>query len=635
MTILQQSSKAQDRSLGVWFQQIQTGTVRLPRFQRFEAWDRWRVAGFLHTVTQNLPVGVTLLLQVGDAEKFHSRAIATAPETGSRVTEHLLDGQQRLTAFWRAMHNNYDNETYFVYLPEFDQHPQDGVEYDERTVHCQARWRKEGIPDRRFPIWADQPAACLARGLIPVDLLCPGDHGPAVEAWIRSATVDQEPADDAPDFAPRFRRLTALRDQLKELITNLRERVRWFNLPFLALPASTTPDVALQVFVNMNTNSKPLSMYDLTVAKVEGSAGASLHELQEQTVERHVQLTHYGDPSWTLLTTAALMQGRMPNKGGVADMDTARLVAEWPVLERALVRATGFLARQGIYDEARLPSTPVVAVLAACFARIPENGDALGRAEQLLRAYMWSAFFTTRYEGAAATRAFQDFKSIAELLNRASFTPADYPNVPILRRDEHPLPTVEQLVRVGWPRGADRQARAVLAVNLHFGAWDFADAQPASHDSLRQREYHHVFPDALLQEAEIDSYLALNCALVTWKTNRHIGRKDPLAYLQDRVEWSDEDTVRQRLRTHLLDYDQLAQATYVGADGQPLKGAALAERLRPDFDAFLRARAELVERAAFHLAAGRTVLMEALLGEVADRRAEAAHQQTPESEKPR
>jgi hypothetical protein len=40
MSIMQQSSRAQDRTLGAWFHQIDQGSVKLPRFQRFEAWDR-------------------------------------------------------------------------------------------------------------------------------------------------------------------------------------------------------------------------------------------------------------------------------------------------------------------------------------------------------------------------------------------------------------------------------------------------------------------------------------------------------------------------------------------------------------------------------------------------------------------
>lgn len=614
MNILQQSSKAQDRTLGTWYVQICSGTLKLPRFQRFEAWDRARVGGFLNTVIQNLPVGVTLLLQVGDEEQFISRYIVTAPETDSRVTEHLLDGQQRLTAFWRSVHNNYEGETYYVYLPEFDMHTGDGIEYDEMTVHCQPRWAKKKEPGLRYPVWADVPARCLERGLVPVDLLCPGDHGARVEKWIADATAFREPPDDAPDAMKLYRALEKDRQVLRRTLNDLRERVTHFNLPFLSLPVSTSADVALKVFVNMNTNSKPLSMYDLTVAKVESAAGKSLHELQEKTEAAHVELTHYGDLSLTLLTTAALMQNKMPNQGGVNAMDMAMLVATWSRIERALVRTANFLARQHIYDAERLPSAPVLAVIAACLDKVPEDGDALGRAEQLLRAYMWSVFFTTRYEGAAATRAYQDFKALAELLERPQFGPADYAHVPVLRRVDYPLPSPEQLTRVGWAKGSDRLARAVLAVNLYFGALDFADGHPVSYESLRHREYHHVFPDALLQEAGIESFLALNCALVTWKTNRSIGRKDPLAYLRDRVEWSDEQTIRQRLRTHLLDFELLSAATYE-IDGKPLEGEALTKRLSTDFDTFLEQRAKLVALAARHLGDGRLVTLEQLLAE--------------------
>jgi len=296
-------------------------------------------------------------------------------------------------------------------------------------------------------------------------------------------------------------------------------------------------------------------------------------------------------------------------------MDMGQLVANWPRLETALVRAANFLARQHVYDEYRIPTAPVIAVIAACFDKIPEHGDALGRAEQLLRAYMWSGFFTSRYEGAAATRAFQDYKALTELLARAQFGVADYNHVPVLRRQDYPLPTKEQLIRAGWPKSADRMARAILAVNLSFGAWDFADGGQVSFDSLKNREYHHVFPDALLQEAGIESSLALNCALVTWKTNRHIGRKDPLKYLKDRVEWTDEDTVRQRLRTHLLDYDALLLATYEDG-GLQLQGASLSTKLSKDFDAFLDQRATIVANAVTHLADGRLITLESLLAEV-------------------
>ena len=87
--------------------------------------------------------------------------------------------------------------------------------------------------------------------------------------------------------------------------------------------------------------------------------------------------------------------------------------------------------------------------------------------------------------------------------------------------------------------------------------------------------------------------------------------EDPLVYLRDRVVWSDEAIIRKRLRTHLLDYDTLARASYE-VDGQPLVGEALVTRLTADFEGFLEQRASLVAAAAECLANGQLVTLEQL-----------------------
>jgi hypothetical protein len=48
----------------------------------------------------------------------------------------------------------------------------------------------------------------------------------------------------------------------------------------------------------------------------------------------------------------------------------------------------------------------------------------------------------------------------------------------------------------------------------------------------------------------------------------------------------------------------LASAHYIHADGEPLKGEVLAEKLKPDFEAFLAWRARRVALAATNLANG-------------------------------
>jgi hypothetical protein len=346
MSVMQQSSKAQDRTLGVWFQHILQGQIKLPRFQRLEAWDRGRITSFLNTVINNLPVGVTLALDVAGKEKFISRYISSAePAAVGPITQHLLDGQQRLTAFWRSMHNNYEWETYFVYVPRFDRTSEASGDV---AIRCVPRWVNKN--ELRMPRWAEDPAQSLERGLFPISLLKPDDISSEIDKWLKAACLPLKPSQDQPDAFALLEKFNEFQDALKQEIGTLRERVKFFNLPFLSLPAETEKEVALQVFINMNTNSKPLALYDIIVAEVESVTEESLHQREASLNQKCPHAARYGELRDLILSTSALLQDQPPNNRGMIDMDKAVLVQNWPKLERGLERMAAFMASQGIYD---------------------------------------------------------------------------------------------------------------------------------------------------------------------------------------------------------------------------------------------------------------------------------------------
>ena len=117
------------------------------------------------------------------------------------------------------------------------------------------------------------------------------------------------------------------------------------------------------------------------------------------------------------------------------------------------------------------------------------------------------------------------------------------------------LPEAAELLEVGWPKRRDRLARAVLLLSFRGGALDLADGADITPTTVERREYHHLFPRAYLRdrgvsEAEADN--ALNCALITWRTNRTISADEPVKYLRERAEASElgEPELRLRLRSH-------------------------------------------------------------------------------------
>lgn len=587
--------EARNRKLSDWYGKVQRAEIKLPRFQRFEAWDRNRICSLVETVIKNLPLGITLILEVGDKEKFISRHLSTAPEIDTRVYEHLLDGQQRLTSLWRVFHNNYEWETYYIYLKPLDQENSE-AEMEDRTVYWRGRYYKKN--GERYPLWCDDPAQTLRRGLIPANLLRPEDIQSEIDAWITQALapVLASPGDPA-NIAAYYQK----RQKVSDAIKDLRAVIANYNLPYLSLPPHTDKSVALNVFINMNTNSKPLSTYDIIVAEVESVMGRSLHDLEKDLVTKSPEIAHYEEPSKLILNTAALLQNQLPNQRGAWDMDKRQMVTDWATLDRGLQRMARFLKSEGIFDYSRLPTNAVLAVIAALYRSIPESGDKLGQDELLLKRYLWNAFFTDRYENSAATHAFSDFNALKRIIcgeNKPDGTAYGTQDVPIFA--EYKMVEAEELMTAEWPKRASIRGRGVLAVACRLGAFDFSTGERLDKNNIGSRHYHHVFPDALLKEAEIESYLALNCALITDKTNISIGRKDPLIYLKDRYEWTSEDIVNERLQSHLIPINELSNGGYEG-----LSDAEKKEKLTNDFEAFLSSRAKMICDAAKRLADGR------------------------------
>jgi len=578
-------SEAQNRTLNDWLVSIDMGKLRLPSFQRGVAWESKRVRSMLNTIIHDLPLGVALVLNVGDNEQFVSRALQTAPETSEAVTEHLLDGQQRLTALYRALRDNDDKVTYFLHVPDLDDDPRN--DDDDESIRVVNRWRDKS--NTRFPIWADSPRNCLSRGLIPVRLLDPTRD--ETVAWVETATAHMEPADDVQDIA-EYKRLhveaTALRDRLKKLISERRETVRHFNLPYLRLPATTTKDTALSVFVNMNTNAKPLSAYDIVVAELEGATGKRLKEMQVDLSAAVPRLSHLLDLDSAVLQTSALLQGKPPSQRGYFDMDYKVFVENWERMTRGLRRAVQTIESMHIFDGERLPSAIPVPVIAALLADESDEGDRRAVVDRLMRKYAWRSFFTNRYEATAASRAAADHKALAEML-----AGNDDVYVPVFQDELFPLPSLRELKSALWPKQRRSVPRAILAAANYFGARDIADDTVISAENVTRREYHHVFPNQLLTEAGIGSMLALNCVLITWKTNRTIGRLDPITYLEKRAEFAPEPRdIKDRLESHLVPYEVVAAA---GPYEQPA-GEELRAGVQPDFEAFLDQRAQMIQR---------------------------------------
>ena len=555
---------AHNRLLPDWLVRVRSGQLALPRFQRFESWSHGEVVTLLDSVLRGRPIGAALVLAIGNSQPFVSRTMAGAPEPTERTTEHLLDGQQRLTALWKALNNGYEDRTYFAALrPTAD---------DPSLVTSLSRWSRVG---QRYPLWVDQPKEQYRRGLVPMHLLNPAIDSTEIGDWCDSATISLEDS-----------RI------LEREVADRRTAVREANLPYLELPVETPPEKAIEVFIKMNTSSVRLSAFDIVVAQLEAATGQSLHDLEGSLRSAVPDTERYIDISDLVLRVAALREDRPPTESSFMRLDLQKLSDEWEAIERGVSGATRFLNEEHIFDRDRLPTVAVIPILASIWSQMPQSLDGHGEARTLLRKYLWRSFFTDRYDRAAATAALQDHRGLrARLVDGVGDA-----SIPVLDESRYPIAEIEELEQAPWPRLRNTLARAILAASLRAGGRDFADDRPASWDNLLQREYHHLFPEALLRnDGKIDESsinLALNCALVTWNTNRNIAAKEPVAYLRERAQRAPmgEEQIRNRLDSHIIPFDSLN----VGGYSDLADEEARAARVKSDYESFIRARARAI-----------------------------------------
>lgn len=552
--------EARNKKIEQWFSMIAQGQLVLPRFQRHEAWKPNQIIALLENILRKpaLPVGALLTLEVGNKELFHSRPIVGAPNPTDRPTMHLLDGQQRLTALWRSLTGHYSDLDVFVSIsPKIEE-----VEDEDRepaeiySVEAIKRWDRKGVLQ---PVWANHAADVLERGLIPVTILRPGGEGELVyKAW-----KDQ------------IKQRHEIPESLIEDLSDLRKRVSQYLLPFLSLDVNTGREAALDVFIKMNTSASPLKDFDIVVAQLESATGESLHKMVDELVELVPAAREYGKIEDMMLSVAALLMDRAPLKKTYLDTSFGNAFQTvWPRLKHGFLHGVEFLRSEKIFNEKGLPGDVAFYLTCALWADVPESGfDAGGNARSLIRKALWRTCFTNRYGKTSATRAYADYR----VLKKKVADWKDEAHCELFDERIYPLPEKEELTLAGWPSRKDRLPRAILASTLRAGGFDFADAAPIGPADYDKRELHHLYPVQVLGGDRSDERVnrALNCALVSWTTNRRVGAQTPKEYITKRAEAASlgEAEVRFRLESHRVPYDAL-----IGGD----------------YEAFLSARADLV-----------------------------------------
>lgn len=469
--------------LSTLLDQIETGTLLLPEFQRGYVWNRDQVRGLMHSLYLGFPVGGLLLWET-EADPAVVRGGG-----GPGVRLLLLDGQQRITSLYGVCQGTAPR--FFDGDPQAFTDLYFNVEKEEFQFYAPSRMKDD-------PHWIDVTALFM-KGLQPL--------------------LDRFAAE--PDlFSTYVERLVRLRSILD----------REFHEEKITGPSMTT-DTVVEIFNRVNSGGTTLSKGDLALARLCAES-PDLRERMRQHLGTWQDLGYSFTLDWLLRNATAVATGRSQFKS----LDRIDAEEFRQALEESVVYIGRFLealsGRLGLdHDRVLMARYAIPVVSRLLHLSGGQFADARER-DKTLYWYVHAALWG-RFAGSTETFLAQDYETLAES------------GVDGLIASLERIRGGQLIIQPDDFEGSSRGARfypLLYMLTRTLGAKDFGSGLPLHAEmlgKLTSLQVHHIFPKALLYKHgyERGTVNAIaNFCFLTQETNLIVGARAPEEYLAEVAE---------------------------------------------------------------------------------------------------
>jgi hypothetical protein len=466
--------------------QIDLGSLDLPKFQRSYVWNRDQVRGLMHSLYRRHPIG-SLLVWVTGTDKVTARGETEIP---GGVVRLLLDGQQRITTLYGIIRGG---------PPKFfDGNPQ---AFTGLYFH---------LDDEIFEFYAPLKMKDNPLWISVTELMQKG----AGEAIKELVAVPQFQA----NLTKYINRLAAI-DSIKDVDVHIEE----------VTGEDKTVDIVVDIFNRVNSGGTKLSKGDLALAKI----CAAWPEARDEMKKRLKKWEEAGFDfrlEWLLRCINSIITGEA--------LFSALKDVEIPVFQKGLTQAEKSIdkllnlisSRLGFDHDRVLGSRYSFPLLARYLIERGGHLPDYREQDKLLYWYIHT-FLWGRYAGSTETILNQDLALIEEtggaldrLINQ-------------LRQDRGDLRLQPDDFK-GWSRNA-RFYPLLYMLTRVCKARDWGTGiELSSHllGSTASLQLHHIFPKALLYEnkyAIADVNAIANFTFLTQETNLLVSNRDPREYFEE------------------------------------------------------------------------------------------------------
>jgi len=513
------------------------GKLVLPHFQRYFDWKKEDVRDFFESIFNGYYVGAFLFW---DVER--EPALGIMPIKGISIPQEeiepntiILDGQQRITSLY-----------YAIKSPDFKLRGSRSPLYfyiNINTIFVPLARDKEAIvvlPDKL------EEEESYRKLLFPLYELERYDE------WVDGFEDFMLKESSDPNKARQIRRIIDKR--LKHIWDG-------FEIPYITLPKDMELVQATEIFERLNTRGKPLSVFDLLIARMF-KYEIKLRELWDETRKKYPNIKRYYNSSNKIpiyvLQAIALFFSKSNSCKRKDILDIYKNVYEgtdlsfedhWREMSWYLNRAIEMLENLrgdgfGVKDEKEVPFMPTLPILAALLKEIDLNEKKADCYKKLKRWY-WASVFFDAYSHTVDSRLTSDFKEMKLWFS-------DDSQIPKAMIDAKKMFTYIDLKGSQYQRGA--LYRGVMSLLAIEGARDFETGQLL--ENARSNDKDHIYPKAPFGFLGGIINSVLNMTWMSKKTNRKIKQhKKPSEYLKEFIEKryaGDQERFLEVLKTHFI-----------------------------------------------------------------------------------
>lgn len=542
-----------EKNLQSLMQDIDSGNIQLPDFQRNWVWDDNRIKNLIASIISNYPIGAAMFLEYGNPDiQFKYREIENAPKTNIIPTALVLDGQQRLTSIYNAMYQKGAVKTVtdkkkeikrFYYLDidllyNGENDAIEGILSVPETKQITENFGKEVKLD------LSSQEHEFANHKFPVNIIF---NTIAVSQW-QQGYLQYHNADKT------------IMERFFLFYNRIIAKMLQYSFPVITLDKTTPREAVCQVFEQVNTGGVSLTVFELVTA-IFAMNNYQLRDDWQKRKEKYFNddiLKVVTESDFLIAVTLISSYNKSLSdrkavsckKKDVLKLSLSEYLKYCDELSDGFVTASKFLGEERIFSERDLPySTQLIPLAVLCTLLKKEIKTSV--IKDKIKKWYWCGVLGELYGGANETRYVNDVVGVMEWVNNNSDEPKT-----IKEAYFNPLRLL------GLQSRLSAAYKGIMALILKNGCKDLISGSDMDFTVYNQDsiDIHHIFPqDYCIKKgySKIKWNSIINKTPITYSTNREIGGVAPSQYL-NKIETKKKvthDDLNIYLESHLINTD--------------------------------------------------------------------------------